>query len=229
MSRRTLTVKLSPREQEVLRLRDEERLSFEAIGEALGVSKYRAHEAYRRAQQKAPNLGKPVDRKGDRSVEATNPGKAAALIDKATDPGDERRVMQLAEACGLPKPTAEGLVKRLRTRYMPVAKGLKSLKTKELQALLDDRLWRTLHYLDDVVLAQATAKELAIAAGILVDKRQLLRGEPTEILSVDDRRQLHELAAAIYQELEKRRMTVDTTPAPQEAPRVINAPPGGEI
>jgi hypothetical protein len=58
-------------------------------------------------------------------------------------------------------------------------------------------------------MADATAKGLAISAGIMVDKAHLLRGEPTAIYSHKDMKTFHELGATITRKVKRRGITID--------------------
>jgi hypothetical protein len=118
-------------------------------------------------------------------------------------------VKAAAEQAGLPVPVLERMIKRIRAQYQPVVGELKQVHTGELVKLLDDRAQRALLWMDDEVLAKSSAKDLAIIAGIMLEKRALLRGEPTQILSVDDRQSMNDLIPQVLAEAQKRGMFVD--------------------
>ena len=63
---------------------------------------------------------------------------------------------------------------------------------------------RALDYLDDVSLAAAPAKDLSSVVAVLTDRIQLLSGQPTAIMRVEDRRQIDTLAEALMAELVRR-------------------------
>ena len=137
-----------------------------------------------------------------RTVEETKPEQAAAVIDLATDPFVSVRAA--AKEAGLPLSTTQQLIKRLQARYRPLNNELKTLKTKELLAMIDDRLHRALHYLDDYVLSGASARDLAVITGVLFDKRQLINNQPTQIMSHADRKTHEEMALALTMEMKRR-------------------------
>lgn len=58
------------------------------------------------------------------------------------------------------------------------------------------------------------ARDLAIVYGVLIDKMQLLEGKPTQILSIEERRDLGELLPLLLKEAERRQITVKTDTAP---------------
>ncbi len=60
-------------------------------------------------------------------------------------------------------------------------------------------------------LEKATAPQLMLAFAIATDKRQILKGEPTQILSIDDRKSMRELMPAMLMEAQRRGLTIDMT------------------
>ena len=112
--------------------------------------------------------------------------------------------------CGIDPRAMKQLVVRLQVR--PPAKGRLKLDDKELLALIDDRLARAFAFLDDFALGQASARDLTVNIGILTDKRQLLRGEPTQITRLEDVKKLDELAAMLEVEMKRRGKIIDITP-----------------
>lgn len=93
-----------------------------------------------------------------------------------------------------------------------VAAEGRELRDPEVVRLLTKKIDLALVYLDDQALADAKAKDLADIVSKLIDKRQLLMGEPTSVVSIEDRRQRHELLDALKAELERRQKTIDVTP-----------------
>lgn len=119
------------------------------------------------------------------------------------------RLPKAAKLCGAPPTTVQGLIGRLKARYQPLNDAIVEVKREELLKLLDDRGWRVLTYLDDYALAAAGAKDLAITAGILIDKAQLIKGQPTQILSHADREKIDELAPRVLAECRRRGITIE--------------------
>ncbi len=71
-------------------------------------------------------------------------------------------------------------------------------------------LWRLAN--DPQIWNRASVRDLAAVAGMMVDKRQLLRGEPTQVIRIQDIRKLDEMAKVRHEEMERRGMLVDVTP-----------------
>jgi hypothetical protein len=149
------------------------------------------------------------DKPKHNSTEMMNPEKFADFLVKwAEDP--ECNVRKLAREVGLPQTTANEIVKRLETRYMPVTKEVEKFTTKTILQKIETALPLMLDKLADTdLINKSTLREVAVAANILVDKRQLLRGEPTQIMSIDERKSLDDLAPVFLAEARRRGQIVD--------------------
>lgn len=100
----------------------------------------------------------------------------------------------------------------LRGRILPEAgKPQKVLGDRETIEEMKRARSRALHFLDDVSLAKANAKDLTQITTWLTQQIQLLSGQPTAILSIDDRRSLHELGQTLVGELGRRGIEIDVT------------------
>ena len=157
-----------------------------------------------------------------RAIEHTKPELFADfLVQWAEDP--ECSVNALARRCGLPQKTAHQIVKRLETRYQPVVDEVKKVTTQSILSQIDEALPLALSRMsDEDLVKKASYRDLATGMGIMIDKRQLLRGEPTQILSLEKRQQMDALAPAIVAEIERRGLkTIDAdyteVPMPAEA------------
>ena len=58
-------------------------------------------------------------------------------------------------------------------------------------------------------MAEASARDLMLGMSALVEKRQLLRGEPTQIISDLERKRLTELLPLLSFEMQRRGITYD--------------------
>ena len=95
-------------------------------------------------------------------------------------------------------------------------RGRLKLDDKELLALLDDGIARAFEVLDNFALGEASARDVATIIGILTDKRQTLKGEPTAIVKIEDMRKLDDFLEEVSKELKRR----------GEAGEVIDVTPG---
>jgi hypothetical protein len=127
-------------------------------------------------------------------------------LDACADP--YKSLATVAAEAGIPESAIKRLVDRIKSKFQPVISEMKTVQTSELTRMLDDRAYRALSYLDDFALSAASAKDLAIVAGIMLEKRQLLRGEPTHILSQTERASMNELGQMLMKELSRRKIDV---------------------
>ncbi len=203
---------LTERQAQIVELR-EEGLSLSAIADRLGTGKGSISSSLRAAKAKAAATGAP--KAFAQTVEVKNPAKGAEAIDKLTDPFTT--IESAARACGLPRTTAQQLMKRLQTRYAPLKDAIREVKDRELARLCEDRAHRCLTYMDDFSMAGASVKDLAISAGVMIDKSRLLKDQATHVIKIQDVRKLDEMAELLHAEMERRGMLVDVTPEKETA------------
>lgn len=147
--------------------------------------------------------------KGRPPTEATDPEKAAAVLDGASEPEGLKKVAVAMREAGLPEAVQAALLRRLRIRYFGVVSEVRNLKTQELLDLLGRKLHLALSYMDDKVIAEASFRDLALGSTAMIEKRQLLRGEPTQIVSDLERKRLAELTPLLIAEALRRGITYD--------------------
>ncbi len=213
---------LTERETSIIRLRDDEGLSWAKIGERLGTTKGSVNSSYRAAKLKLDRAANPeayrkapkqAPKANSRSVEVTKPDETAELLDIALEP--YASIAAAAETCGFPKSTARNLMKRIAARYKPLRDAIKPVKDEEMILLLEDRARRALLYCDDFVMAGAPAQALMTTAAIAIDKARLLKGEPTAITRLQDIRKLDEVGELLMAEMKRRGKLIDVTPEPE--------------
>ena len=151
-------------------------------------------------------------------IENKAPVRAAAILDALTEVEPYQKIKEAFAACGLPKAPSEALIHRLRVKYAGPMEVVRALKTAEILDLLNKRVHLGLLYLDDKVMAEASARDLMLGISSMIEKRQLLRGEPTQIIADADRRKLNELLPALIEEGRRRGITI-----PGVATRVANS------
>lgn len=149
------------------------------------------------------------------AAEYRKPEVAAAAIEAAADPMAETqkeaiaRVNEALKASGLPDKVSEALVRRLKVKYANATFAARELRTTEILEMLGKKIDHAAFYLDDKVLSEASARDLMLGITALVEKRNLLRGEPTAIVSDHERKKLNELAPALLAEIKRRGMTLE--------------------
>lgn len=176
------------------------------IASLLGISKPVVSKTLQVAYKK---LGISM-KGGDLSTNASetkNPEKFAAVIDAATDPLD--KLAESLRVAGIPYGTAQAILKRIRVKYFGAVHEIKSLKRAELSEMLGKKIHHALFYMDDKVFAEASYRDLALGTAALIEKKQLVDGQPTQIISDHERKKIHELAPALMAEIKRRGLTID--------------------
>lgn len=137
--------------------------------------------------------------------------KANGALAVQPSPENLERFKAAGIACGYDSDTMDRLVARCQGGA-PSAKGRVRLDDVELLAVIDDRLVQVLEYLDHHALSKMDGRNLMVAAGILIDKRQLLNDKPTAITKFEDMRKLDEFLEQTSKELMRRGEVIDVTP-----------------
>ncbi len=145
--------------------------------------------------------------------------KKTRAVVAAPSPEALARFKAAGIACGYDPSTMERLAARCQGRALS-AKGRVKLTDPELVAAIDAQLVRVFEYFDDHTLAQMSGRDLLVGAGILIDKRQVLRGEPTAITKFQDMRHMDEVMEMFRKEAARRERLapVDAAPEPAAAP-----------
>ncbi len=150
-------------------------------------------------------------------TETRKPEIAAAAMEAISDPWSESRrqaiarVNEMLKAEGIPDKVSEALVKRLKVKYAGTVYAAKQLKTAEILEMLGKKIDLCAFYLDDKIMSEASARDIMLGMTALIEKRQLLRGEPTSIVSDAERAKLHELLPLAIAEARRRGLTVEGT------------------
>lgn len=146
---------------------------------------------------------------GPRVLEESNPEKVAAIIDALSVPEPYVKIQDAFKEAGLPPNVTQAVLKRLRVKYNGAITELKAFKTSELIDAIGKKISLALEYMDDKVMAEANFRDLALATTAMIEKRQLLRGEPTQIISDNERKKLHELLPDLIAEARRRGVTIE--------------------
>jgi hypothetical protein len=219
-TRRGDILRLTNREKMVWEIRNaaDPPLEWDQIGKKLEISPEKAFALYASAQakteQKAKKKGSQEGFSG-RNVEETRPEQSAVAIDKLTEPFGER-FKQICLDAGLPERTTMSLQKRLQGRYLPVRAEIEKVKTADLLAMTSEKAKMIIDAIDDEDILAAGLRDKAVAYGILIDKRQLLSGEPTQILSFEERRHLDQIVPLLLREAQRRGIVMDVDPISSE-------------
>ncbi len=179
--------------------------TYKEISAAIGIAKstvsWTLQACYHKLGLKGPTA--PLNR-----TEEKNPEKLAAVLDAMTEPAGIVKLKQAYAEAGLPQGVSEALVRRLKTKYFGAVTQTRNLKASEIAQLFSERIDLAARYMDDKTAGEASFRDLALAASAMAEKRQLMRGEPTQIISDHERKKLHELLPAFIEEAGRRGVTV---------------------
>lgn len=142
------------------------------------------------------------------ATEIRNPEAAGALLADLSDPIGTN-FAQIAELYGIQRSVLQGMVKRMQARQGTFISQVRDLRTLELREVIGQKIHHFLQYIDDKVLSEASARDLAMGVSQLIEKRALLRGEPTAIVSNLERETLHKLLPALVAEGVRRGLALD--------------------
>ena len=146
-----------------------------------------------------------ADKQAKRDDRERRRGEAMALM--ASDP--TIKVAEVAKRAGMSVATINGIRSQMSREFIAPMTELRKVTQARLQGLTDDRLDRVIEAMDDNAIRGAGLRDKAYAADRLFNMRQLMRGEPTSILSVDDRRTLNQLLPALAAEAQRRGVTLE--------------------
>lgn len=199
--------------------------SYDEAARLMGISKPVYSKTLVAARKK---LG--IKAKRTTGAEFKSPETAAAAIDAAADPVAETqraaidRVNEQLKAAGVPAQVSDALLRRMRTKYANAVFAARELRTNEILEMLGKKIDLAAFYLDDKVMSEASARDIMLGLGVLIEKRNLLRGEPTAIVSDHERKKLNELAPVLLAEIKRRGLTIEgqvtektVTPEPNAA------------
>jgi len=153
------------------------------------------------------------------STESTRPELVAAIIDKITDPSPPP-MAQVAREEGVPPELVMRLAKTLEKKYAKTKLVLREVKTHELLKVVESTAQHVLESITEEDIERANLRDKVASANVLIEKRQLLRGEPTQIYTSEDRRKLDDLVLTVVKEATRRGLSLDTT---GDNTRVIDA------
>ncbi len=201
----------TPRAKKAYGMRREGK-TWEEIGAVLGVRPETARN-YAGLMEKA---GMDQLKRFHATPETVNPNVSAEMVNEALGLNglDREKFMELAAKAGMPAKFANGLMKRVVSEYAGVVKEMKVLKGEALIEELHGKITKTLHYLNDEVLAKSAGRDLAVILGILIDKTQVLGGKPTAIYDVNVSHKIEVMMPQFMAEARRRGLTIDVTPGP---------------
>lgn len=193
--------KLTKKQRQVWQMRDEHPdWSFERIGQELGIA---GSSASRRFQTARLILG-PTRPVGNEAKDADLYGE---LLAEVADPR-LRPIAETAIAEGLGVESVKSLLKALNHKYIQTNQLIGEIKTDELIKTIDWghwRIWQSIARMSDEDIDEVPLRDRAVAAAIMVDKSQLLKNKPTEIVRTQQEvEKLTEIGGWMMREIQRR-------------------------
>jgi len=221
-------------------------LTYAALGTRLKQSQVTVRKSYMRSCEKQrheptrrvpkggeydapPALKRHVNRRlGRMAISKRPPEEQAEAMFAAMDPM-MRSIKEAATEAGVSSAVMGKFMKLLQGELRSVQSEVTEIRMDKLQKLFGGKLERVVDSINQEDIDNASLKDKAIAAGILTEKWLLLRGQPTQILAIEERRQLDEIAPLIIAEAKRRSIELSRDPisgsyAPQRnEPRIRDA------
>jgi FixJ family two-component response regulator len=216
---------LTPKQREAWELR-EQGLTHREIAKQLSVSVAAVHRRIKGANERLSDPeGWLTDRRnrgmadrercrklGDaQSLAATRPEAAALVVRRMSDPLSPT-LKSVAREAGVSEPTVARIREIMDSHWLDTKLKIEEGKTPHLLDLCSSRARQILESVTQGDLKSASLKDKAIAAAIMIEKRQLLSGEPTQRVTFETRGKLNELVQRLVEEGKRRGMEFDVTP-----------------
>jgi len=136
--------------------------------------------------------------------------RVGELLSALIDPLNKESYTALGKKHGFDKNAVKRLHVELMSHHQNELTELRELTGRDMLNRIEDKISLALDYMTPRKFGEATIQQVAITFGILAEKRQLLRGEPTQIITIEEDRNLNVLAEAVYTELNRRGMAVNS-------------------
>ncbi|MGE0289513.1 MAG: hypothetical protein AB7I42_25990 [Bradyrhizobium sp.] len=173
---------------------------------------YKSAAAYKKAQERERSQ---MDK--SRLAEIEDEQKGQVLAELMMDPMAD--VAELAAKSGMSEAMIRGLRMKAQTQFQAPAAALRRATNSRILELIEDRELAVIESMTDVKIKNAGLREQVYALDRLHNIRQLLRGEPTQIVSVDDRKTLNDLVPALVKAAQRRGILIDAVARVVEEPQ----------
>lgn len=195
---------LTPKQQRIWDLVQSGK-KYTEIARELGISDPVVHKHMNAVRRKLGMIG---SRKSTDGSEFKEPERFAAAFDAASET-KLAKLKDVLEENGIPPKASQAIIHRIRVKYFGAVTEVRNLKKMELDEMLGKKIHLMLHYIDDKVASEASARDLAMGVAQLIEKQQLIRGEPTQIVSDLERKKLNELLPLAIAEAKRRGLTLE--------------------
>lgn len=163
---------------------------------------YKSAAAYKKAQQRQREA-LDAARRAEREDEQKGQVLAELMMDPLAD------VAELAAKSGMSEAMIRGLRMKAETQFQAPKAALRRATNAHILELIEDRELSVIESMTDSKIKSASLREQIYALDRLHNIRTLLRGEPTQIVSVDDRKTLNDLLPALVKAAQRRGVVID--------------------
>jgi hypothetical protein len=175
--------------------------TFAKLGAVLGIAGTSANRRYNTAKK---ILGSPVVNAG---MNKTDPDHLGQLLADFSDPR-LKPVAEMALEEGMAPAAAYSLLRRLNEKYIKTSALVGEVKTEDTIKVLESgyqRIFESVLRTPDEELDEVPLRDRAVAGAVLLDKAQLLKNKPTEIVRTQaDSERLTEMGAWLTEEVQRR-------------------------
>lgn len=163
---------------------------------------YKSASAYKKAQDRQRDALDKA-RRAEREDEQKGQVLAELMMDPLAD------VAELAAKSGMSEAMIRGLRMKAETQFQAPKAALRRATNAHILELIEDRELSVIESMTDSKIKSASLREQIYALDRLHNIRTLLRGEPTQIVSVDDRKTLNDLLPALVKAAQRRGVVID--------------------
>ena len=122
---------------------------------------------------------------------------------------DIDKFREMAASAGIPPRVAGAIARRVEDQLGVAKKEFKAMSLNEEMSRVQEIKQELLENMDVVSIGAMNAKDLALAYGIMTDKKLLLGGKPTQIYDVNLRAKLEVLMPQFMAEARRRGLTIE--------------------
>lgn len=137
------------------------------------------------------------------SISRLDEERQAKALMAATDP-TLATIKAAAEEAGVSPGVMSKFMTLLSQELGSTQTAIKEARIDNVKKLFGSTVERILGKVTEEDIENASLRDKMVAAGIATEKWLLMRGQPTQILAVEERMKLDEIAPAILKELERR-------------------------
>ena len=140
----------------------------------------------------------------------SDPKTYAKALTKLAAP--QRNIAAVAREMGLSCEAATKIARELEQELQPLQRVIEDVRVEDLTKRFGTLTRDALNAITQAKLDGASARDLGVLAGIGSQNFQLLRGQPTQRMEINDRRKLNELVKMMLEEAKRRGIEIDVTP-----------------